>query len=175
MRCTRWRSDVTCLLAFCLSAAQLDSAATQPTASGETSTNSSDTPQFVFDGSATVAEGRVNIRLVVPVGDEVSTAIDAASFTLMPTATKLCTYLKNAKHCKNGATVANIDSCPGQNTWKCPNDDICLPIKYKCDGHEDCNDGADEVGCSTTRTSTTSTSTTKDDNDIKEVTAMING
>eukprot|EP00095_Tigriopus_kingsejongensis_P011918 maker-scaffold507_size152468-snap-gene-0.33 protein:Tk11918 transcript:maker-scaffold507_size152468-snap-gene-0.33-mRNA-1 annotation:"vitellogenin receptor" len=33
-------------------------------------------------------------------------------------------------------------------TFLCPDEILCVPIERKCDGREDCRDGADEFGCS---------------------------
>ena len=100
---TWWCSGVTRLLVVCIVTARLDSVTPLFTTSGPGETTPTawfvGTQQVIaVDGSATVVEGRVNIRLVVPAGANVSAARDAASFTLLPAAST-CPALRNKTHC----------------------------------------------------------------------------
>lgn len=37
------------------------------------------------------------------------------------------------------------------NEFYCPKDDLCINNNWRCDGENDCSDGADETGCPSTQ------------------------
>jgi hypothetical protein len=39
-----------------------------------------------------------------------------------------------------------VTDCQGENIFKCDNGK-CMPDTVQCDGHDDCGDGSDEIGC----------------------------
>ncbi|XP_066300846.1 suppressor of tumorigenicity 14 protein homolog [Branchiostoma lanceolatum] len=52
----------------------------------------------------------------------------------------------------SGSCITYVPNTPTQNTCATPfefycQDGECLPLTHRCDGHDDCGDMSDEVGC----------------------------